>query len=278
MYSSTDFHSKLSSLCKANGTTITRFSTEILQLSSAAPTSWKHGAVPSCDIAIKAANYFGVSTDYLLGLDDIPTRRQQDLPTQAEMEMLSQFRAASPAARAIAWAAAQAALGAAMAQPIGHALTTDEPVGHLLDQDKPFGHAMSIPASKLPIEGYAAAGSPLFDPNADEKTVSVQEKYTAKDMDGNRFFVVVARGDSMEPEIPDGTPVVVQRGLKPLSGEVALVALDNATDEPEYAIKMVRYLPDKIELSSYNEAHTPYTRPLSEVISIEKVVHILKNV
>lgn len=272
------FFDRLQTLCESSGLKISNFVKDVLDVSSSAASGWKKGAIPSSSVVIKSAEYFGVSTDYLLGLDDIPTRRQQDLPTQAEMEMLSQFRAASPAARAIAWATAQAALGAAMSQPIGHALALDEPVGHLFDQDKSLGHSMSIPASKLLIEGYAAAGSPLFDPNTDEKTVSVKEKYTAKDMDGNRFFVVVARGDSMEPVIPDGTPVVVQRALKPLSGEVALVALDNSTDEPEYAIKMVRYLPDKIELSSYNEAHKPYTRPLSEVISIEKVVHILNDV
>ena len=272
------FFDRLQTLCESSGLKISNFVKDVLDVSSSAASGWKKGAIPSSSVVIKSAEYFGVSADYLLGLDDVPTRRQQNLPTQAEMEMLSQFRAASPAARAIAWAAAQAALGAAMAQPIGYTLTQDEPVGHTLIQDKPLGHAMSVPAGSLPIEGFAAAGTPLFDRNTDEKTVSVQEKYTAKDMDGNRFFVVVARGDSMEPEIPDRTPVVVQRGLKPLSGEVALVALDNATDEPEYAIKIVRYLPDKIELSSYNEAHTPYTRPLSEVISIEKVVHILKDV
>lgn len=271
------FYDKLIELCEQHGINISTFA-EKAGFAKGSPSSWQKGSAPSSNALIKTAKYFGVSTDFLLDLDDVPSRRQQDSPTQAEMEMLSQFRAASPAARAIAWAAAQAALGAAMAQPIGYTLTQDEPVGHTLIQDKPLGHAMSVPAGSLPIEGFAAAGTPLFDRNTDEKTVSVQEKYTAKDMDGNRFFVVVARGDSMEPEIPDRTPVVVQRGLKPLSGEVALVALDNATDEPEYAIKIVRYLPDKIELSSYNEAHTPYTRPLSEVISIEKVVHILKDV
>lgn len=271
------FYDKLIELCEQRGITITTFANEA-GFAKGSPSSWQKGSAPNSTALAKTAKYFGVSTDFLLELDDVPSRRQQDSPTQAEMEMLAQFRAASPAARAIAWAAAQAALGAAMAQPTGYTLTQDEPIGHTLIQDEPLGHAMSVPASSLPIEGFAAAGTPLFDRNTDEKTVSVHEKYTAKDMDGNRFFVVVARGDSMEPEIPDRTPVVVQRGLKPLSGEVALVALDNATDEPEYAIKIVRYLPDKIELSSYNEAYAPYTRPLSEVISIEKVVHILKDV
>lgn len=270
MYSSTVFHSRLSSLCKEHGTTISQFAKDILQLSTSAPTYWKRGAIPGSDILYQAAEYFHVSTDYLLGLDDEPSRRQQDAPSQAEMEMLSEFRAATPAARSLAWASAHAVLGVAMAQ--------QEPIGFALSQEDPVGHAMSIPAGDLPVQGYAAAGSPIFDRETGGKTVSVQEKYTAKDMNGDRFFVVEARGDSMEPTIPDGTPVVVQRGLKPLPGDVALVSLDNATDEPEYVIKLIRYLPDEIELSSYNEAYKPFRRPLSEVISAEKVVHILNDV
>lgn len=264
------FHERLEALCKAIGITITDFSVNKLGVSNSTATSWKKGTVPRSDIVIKAANYFGVSTDYLLGLDDVPSRRQQDAPTQAEMEMLLEFRTATPTVRALAWASAHAVLGTAMAQ--------QEPIGFALSQEEPIGHAMSLPACTLPIQGYAAAGNPLFDPETDGKTVPVQEKYTAKDMNGNRFFVIEARGDSMEPTIPDGTPVVVQRGLKPLSGDVALVSLDNATDEPEYVIKLIRYLPDEIELSSYNEAYKPFRRPISEVISAEKVVHILNDV
>ena len=81
----------------------------------------------------------------------------------------------------------------------------------------------------------------------------------------------------VEPEIPDGTPVVVQRDLQPLSGEVALVTLESPTDEPEYVIKKVRYLPNEVELSSFNEAYKPFQVPLSEVVKIEKVVHVLTD-
>lgn len=263
------FYDKLIELCEQRGINITTFASEA-GFAKGSPSSWQKGSAPNSTALIKTAKYFGVSTDFLLDLDDVPSRRQQDSPTQAEIEMLSEFRAATPAARALAWASAHAVLGAAIAQ--------QEPIGYALSQEEPIGRAISTPASDLPVQGYAAAGSPLFDRETNGKTVSVQEKYTAKDMNGHRFFVVEARGDSMEPMIPDGTPVVVQRNLKPLSGEVALVSLDNATDEPEYVIKLVRYLPNEIELSSYNKAYKPFRRSLSEVISAEKVVHILKEV
>ena len=262
------FYDKLIKLCEQRGITITTFANEA-GFAKGSPSSWQRGSAPSSSALIKTAKYFGVSTDFLLDLDDVPSRRHQDSPSQEEMKLLSEFRAATPAARSIAWATAQAALGAAMAQ--------QEPIGFALSQEEPVGHAMSIPAGNLSVQGYAAAGSPLFDRETDGKIVPVQEKYTAKDMNGDRFFIVEARGDSMEPLIPDGTPVVVQRGLKPLSGDIALVSLDNATDEPEYVIKLVRYLPDEIELSSCNDAYKPFRRPLYEVISAEKIVHILKD-
>ena len=264
------FHERLDALCKSKGISRTDFSVNKLGVSNSAATSWKKGAIPRSDIVIKAAKYFGVSTDYLLGLDDVPSRRQQEAPTPAEAEMLSEFRSASPFARAIAWASARAALSAAATQ--------QEQFNSALANTEPLGYAMTIPAGgNLPIEGFAAAGSPLFSPETEEKSVPVQEKYTEKDMNGRRYFVVVARGDSMEPEIPDGTPVVVQRDLHPLSGEVALVTLESPTDEPEYVIKKVRYLPNEVELSSFNEAYKPFQVPLSEVVKIEKVVHVLTD-
>lgn len=39
-----------------------------LNISSGAVTQWKQGVIPKGDILIKIAQYFNVSTDYLLGL------------------------------------------------------------------------------------------------------------------------------------------------------------------------------------------------------------------
>lgn len=41
-----------------------------LNISSGAVTQWKQGVIPKGDILIKIAQYFNVSTDYLLGLTD----------------------------------------------------------------------------------------------------------------------------------------------------------------------------------------------------------------
>lgn len=64
------FYEIVNDLCKARKTTITKMSEEI-GLSNAAATSWKKGAVPKSTTLEKISAYFGVSTDYLLGKEDI---------------------------------------------------------------------------------------------------------------------------------------------------------------------------------------------------------------
>lgn len=61
-------------LCKDNDTTPTAISLK-LGLKKGNTTSWKNGGNPSVDILIKLAVELDCSTDYLLGLDDVPNRR-----------------------------------------------------------------------------------------------------------------------------------------------------------------------------------------------------------
>lgn len=100
------FYERLSQLCKAHGTSVTEVACTHLGVASSAATNWKRGASPRSDIVIRAAQHFGVSTDYLLGLSDTPTP-----PADAD-QTLSQAAAllysASPTARAAALAAVQA--------------------------------------------------------------------------------------------------------------------------------------------------------------------------
>lgn len=65
------FYDIVNGLCKARKTTITKMSEEI-GLSNAAATSWKKGAIPKSSTLQKISEYFGVSTDYLLGKEPIP--------------------------------------------------------------------------------------------------------------------------------------------------------------------------------------------------------------
>lgn len=63
------FYDIVNGLCKERKTTITKMSEEI-GLSNAAATSWKKGATPKSSTLQKISEYFGVSTDYLLGKEE----------------------------------------------------------------------------------------------------------------------------------------------------------------------------------------------------------------
>ena len=66
------FYTTLTNLCKDNKTSITSVVKD-LGLSSSKVTAWKNGSIPKGDVLSKIADYFGVTTDYLLGRTDEPT-------------------------------------------------------------------------------------------------------------------------------------------------------------------------------------------------------------
>ena len=66
------FWERYYNLCKNNNTTPNAVCA-ILKLSTATAPKWKKtGAIPNGETLIKIADYFNVSTDYLLGRTDNP--------------------------------------------------------------------------------------------------------------------------------------------------------------------------------------------------------------
>lgn len=62
------FYDRLKELCKENNITLTNLVKE-LNMSSGNLSRWKNGGVPKGDTLSALAEYFKVSTDYLLGND-----------------------------------------------------------------------------------------------------------------------------------------------------------------------------------------------------------------
>lgn len=112
MFSSALFHDRLSALCRAHATTITKFAKETLRLSTSAPTNWKKGTVPSADVVCQAAQHWSVSADYLLGLSDVPCQIVGTPINTQELAFLEALHRADPQAQRVALAAAQAVLHA----------------------------------------------------------------------------------------------------------------------------------------------------------------------
>lgn len=58
-------YDNFSDLCAKVGLTPTKFTTDILKLSSSKVTAWKNGSIPKYEILQAIADYFGVSIGYL---------------------------------------------------------------------------------------------------------------------------------------------------------------------------------------------------------------------
>lgn len=102
------FYDRLVTLCRLHGTNITEVAVTHLNVASSAPSSWKKGASPRSDVVIRAAEHFGVSTDYLLGLTDLPTPPASGSGDAPEVQAAAaRLCSASPTARATAIAAMQ---------------------------------------------------------------------------------------------------------------------------------------------------------------------------
>lgn len=56
----------------------------LLGLSTATATHWKNGTVPKADAVLAISDYFGVSTDYLLGRAEKQQEEQQITPTETD--------------------------------------------------------------------------------------------------------------------------------------------------------------------------------------------------
>lgn len=63
------FYDQLKKLCYNNGTSPTRIALS-LGMSRGNVTHWKNGSKPSIEVLQKIADYFGVTTDYLLNGND----------------------------------------------------------------------------------------------------------------------------------------------------------------------------------------------------------------
>lgn len=65
-------YTRIEELCEAREISITRLEKEC-GFSNATIKKWKDTSIPGIDKVQKIARYFNVTTDYLLGITDIPT-------------------------------------------------------------------------------------------------------------------------------------------------------------------------------------------------------------
>lgn len=72
------FYDVLLDLCRRRGISPYRACTDI-GLNRSAVAKWKTGSVPNGATAGRLADYFGVTTDYLLGVEERPAVTEEDI-------------------------------------------------------------------------------------------------------------------------------------------------------------------------------------------------------
>ncbi|EON70327.1 LexA family protein [Lysinibacillus sphaericus] len=104
---------------------------------------------------------------------------------------------------------------------------------------------------KIPILGIIACGDPIL---AEQNVEGYMYEFPDLLPTGN-IFALVAKGDSMEPTIPDGSKVLIREQSEVEYGEIAAVLVNGDT---EATLKRVKKQGDTILLMPDNPKHEPY--------------------
>lgn len=120
------------------------------------------------------------------------------------------------------------------------------------------------------VLGEAAAGLPLYNEAFPDEFIDLPAKYA----DPDRYRIIRARGNSMEPKIFSGDIVVAEIDVEPFDGQIALVFLAGLADD-EYTIKRVYREHGKAVLRSFNSEYQDMIYDLKAIRSCERVVEIV---
>lgn len=122
---------------------------------------------------------------------------------------------------------------------------------------------------EVPILGQIACGEPILAEENLDGFVSIPGKWRAS-------FVIVCRGDSMEPRIKNGDIVAIRPQPSVENGEVAAVRIGN-----DATLKRVYYDADRLVLQPENPAYAPIVLvgdEINEVAIVGRAVGLCRDI
>ena len=214
------FWKRFYDLCISKGTKPNTVAKE-LGFSSAVCTQWKKGAQkPSAKKVSMLAEYFGVSTDYLLGNDasDRPCTFAGRELTKDEAFLLSLYSKIPPQEQ-------QRLIGRAeyiaeQAEERAQEQAKRQEIRRSVPEESAPCESIEIPFFELPVS--AGLGVDLLAQDGASETISVPATPTTRRAD----FSVLVEGDSMEPMFSDGDIVLVEQEQEVLEGQVGIFAVN----------------------------------------------------
>lgn len=124
----------------------------------------------------------------------------------------------------------------------------------LMNKDLSFKPTNLIPIKQtklIPVIGTIACGSPIFA----EQNIIDTVAFPVELLPSGEVFFLQANGDSMEPDIKDGSYVMIRKQEDVENGEIAAVLLNGDEDS---TLKRVRKMGDTILLEAINDEYEPY--------------------
>jgi repressor LexA len=212
---------------------------EILNLRKTTISNYESGvSSPDYDTLNKIAEYFGVSTDYLLrGKDSPHTYGRYLLDTTFNTE-----KARKVLER--------------------HLRTKD-------DENLPPEAFPPSELVKVPIYGEIRAGKPIL---ADHH-IEGYEYMPKEHVQGGTYFCLRVKGDSMiDAHIPEGSTILVRKQETLNDGEIGVFLVN---DQEEYTIKRYKRKGDMVILKPENPNHDIQIYHVKDVIIVGEVVQVL---
>ena len=232
------FHQRLKETCKKKDTTISALISEF-GMSSSNVTSWKNGVTPKIDVVSKFAERLDTTTDYL-----IFGKENQSL-TEPEKEFLEKYRACPP--------------------------TSQQLIDNVLNYEyRRLSHITEVVMPKKIVKVYEQRVSAGLG-NYLSQDVGYQEMEFNEDIIPPKTdYGIVVSGDSMNPEIPNGTIVFVKSAPAIDNGKVGIFSLNGEA----YCKRLsVNHEQHKIRLLSTNPEYSPIDiRPEDELYTFGEVV------
>lgn len=120
-----------------------------------------------------------------------------------------------------------------------------------LTEEQPSNLTPIAPASiRIPVLGDIACGSPIY---AEDNFQGYRYR-SPEGLPSGRFFILNAKGDSMEPTIPHGSEVTIREQEEVETGQIAAVLVNGDT---EATLKRVKYHGNVMMLMPENSQYDP---------------------
>ncbi|MFC7334728.1 S24 family peptidase [Rhodocista pekingensis] len=135
--------------------------------------------------------------------------------------------------------------------------------------DGPVGQAAPVQIQRVPVIGYAQAGSNGFFDDAGYPVGNGWDELEFPHLGDPNAYALEVSGDSMEPVYRDGDVIIVSPGASVRRGDRVVVR----TREGEVMAKqLARLTATRLELQSLNKAHPDRTLPMAEVAWMARIL------